>query len=60
LGIRKRGIVSTLSSVGHGKVRVERALEQTKAGLRFKEPKTKHGRRSIKVPASVIAQLKAH
>jgi integrase len=43
-----------------GKVRVERALEQTKTGLRFKEPKTKHGRRSIKVPASVIDQLRAH
>ncbi len=26
-------------------IRVERSLEQTKAGLRFKEPKTKHGRR---------------
>lgn len=43
-----------------GKVQVERSLEQTKAGLRFKEPKTKHGRRSIKIPISVIAELKAH
>ena len=43
-----------------GKVRVERSLEQTKAGLRFKEPKTKHGRRSIKIPDSVVAELKAH
>ena len=25
--------------------RIERSLEQTKAGLRFKEPKTRHGRR---------------
>jgi integrase len=43
-----------------GKVQVERSLEQTKAGLRFKEPKTKHGRRSIKFSASVVAELKAH
>jgi integrase len=42
------------------KIRVERSLEQTKAGLRFKEPKTKHGRRSIKVAASVMAELKEH
>jgi integrase len=30
--------------------RVERSLEQTKAGLRFKAPKTKHGRRCIALP----------
>jgi integrase len=28
-------------------LRVERSLEQTKAGLAFKKPKTKHGRRTI-------------
>jgi integrase len=43
-----------------GRIQVERSLEQTKAGLRFKEPKTKHGRRSIKIPASVVTELKAH
>ena len=43
-----------------GTAQVARSLEQTKAGLRFKEPKTKHGRRSIKLSASVVAELKAH
>jgi integrase len=28
-------------------LRVDRSLEETKAGLRFKAPKTKHGRRTI-------------
>jgi integrase len=41
-----------------GVLQVERSLEQTKAGLRFKEPKTKHGRRQVAVPGSVIAGLK--
>jgi integrase len=42
-------------------LRVEQALEQTKrGGLRFKPPKTKYGRRSIALPASVVAELRAH
>jgi integrase len=43
-----------------GKLRVERSLEQTKAGLRFKSPKTKHGRRTITLPASMVAELRVH
>jgi integrase len=43
-----------------GTIRIERSLEQTNRSLRFKEPKTKHGRRTMKVPAFVIAELKAH
>jgi integrase len=43
-----------------GRIQVERSLEQTKAGLRIKEPKTKHGRRGIKVPPSVVAELRTH
>ena len=43
-----------------GRIQVERALEQTKAGLWIKEPKTKHGRRGIRVPPSVVAELRAH
>ena len=35
-----------------GRIQVERSLEETKAGLRIKEPKTKHGRRGIKIPPS--------
>jgi integrase len=42
------------------KLKVEQSLEQTKAGLRFKAPKTKHGRRTIGLPASVVAELRAH
>ena len=43
-----------------GKLRVEQSIEQTKAGLRFKSPKTKHGRRSISLPPSVVTELRAH
>lgn len=41
-------------------VRVERSLEQTKAGLRFKAPKTKHGRRVIALPAFLVDELRGH
>jgi integrase len=39
-------------------LRVERSLESTKAGLRFKAPKTKYGRRTITLPATVITELR--
>jgi len=42
------------------KVRVEQSLEETKSGLRFKPPKTKHGRRSIALAASVVTELRLH
>ena len=42
------------------RIRVERSLEQTNAGLRFKEPKTKAGRRSISIPSGIVAELRAH
>jgi integrase len=43
------------------KLRVEQSLEQTKAGgLRFKSPKTRHGRRTITLPASIVAELRVH
>jgi integrase len=41
-------------------LRVERSLEETKAGLRFKCPKTKHGRRTITLPASAVDMLRDH
>lgn len=41
-------------------IRVERALEETKGGLRFKPPKTRHGRRTISIPESTVEILKAH
>jgi integrase len=42
------------------KVRVERSLEETKSGLRFKGPKTKHGHRTIALAALVVAELRLH
>jgi integrase len=41
-------------------LRVEQSLEQTKAGLRFKSPKTKFGRRRITLPASAVTTLREH
>lgn len=42
------------------RLRVERSLEQTGAGLRFKAPKSRAGRRSITLPASAVTDLRAH
>lgn len=39
---------------------VRRSLEQTKEGLRFKPPKSAHGRREISLPANLIAELRTH
>jgi len=41
-------------------LKVERSLEETKANLRFKSPKTKHGRRTITLPASAVDMLRDH
>ena len=43
-----------------GTLRVERSLEETKTGLRLKPPKTKRGRRNIKLPPEAVAVLRAH
>jgi integrase len=43
-----------------GKLRIERSLEQTRAGLAFKSPKTKHGRRIITIPPATVTDLRAH
>ena len=43
-----------------GLLRVEQSLEVTRAaGLRFKAPKTNHGRRAITVPSSIVSDLRA-
>jgi integrase len=34
--------------------------EQTKSGLRVKAPKTRHGRRTIALPPSVVTELRAY
>ena len=41
-------------------LRVERSLEQTRAGLAFKPPKTKHGKRTISLPPHAIKVLRDH
>jgi integrase len=44
-----------------GKLRIERAVEKTKAhGLRIKSPKTNHGRRTITLPTAAVAVLREH
>lgn len=43
-----------------GTLRVERSVEETKAGLRVKPPKTKRGRRNLNLPPETIAMLRAH
>jgi integrase len=48
-----------VTDLGGAKLRVERSLEQTTAGgLRFKAPKTKHGRRLISLPSGAIDVLR--
>lgn len=41
-------------------LRVEQSVEQTKRCLTIKSPKTRHGRRTITLPASLVTELKAH
>ena len=43
-----------------GKLKVERSIEKTRAGLRVKAPKTRHGRRLITLPATATAVLREH
>jgi integrase len=43
-----------------GTLRIERAIEETKAGLRIKPPKKKRGRRNITLPSETVAMLRAH
>jgi integrase len=43
-----------------GKLGVERSLEQTKAGLHFKPPKTRHGRRAVSLSPWIVRDLRAH
>ncbi|WP_245446662.1 site-specific integrase [Bradyrhizobium sp. MOS002] len=47
-------------SLDRSQITVARSLEQTAQGLRFKPPKTRHGRRTITLPASAVADLRSH
>jgi integrase len=42
------------------RLRIERSIEVTKAGLRIKSPKTKAGRRIISLPASAVEALRQY
>jgi integrase len=42
------------------RIRVERSLEQSKRGLRFKATKTRAGRRVISIPPAVAAELRKY
>jgi integrase len=41
-------------------LRVERSVEETRAGLRVKPPKTARGRRNLSLPPEAVAMLRAH
>jgi len=44
-----------------GRLTIEQALEQTAThGIRTKAPKTRHGRRTISLPAHLVAELRQH
>jgi integrase len=43
-----------------GTLRVERSVEETRAGLRVKPPKTKRGRRNLTLPPDAIVTLREH
>jgi integrase len=44
-----------------GRLRVELSLEETTAhGIRAKAPKTRNGRRTISLPAHIVAELRGH
>jgi len=44
-----------------GKVCIEQSIEQTKGSrLRIKQPKTKHGRRVISIPDTVVSELRTY
>jgi integrase len=54
------GLVWGALDLDAGLVRVERSLEETAAGLRFKSPKTRRGRRTVSLPSSVVDILRAY
>src|SRR5215470_4621544 len=44
-----------------GRLTIEQSLEQTAAhGIRVKAPKTRHGRRTISLPAHLVTELRQH
>jgi integrase len=60
----RRGEICALTwgnlNLDKASVRIERSMEETAQGLRVKAPKTRHGRRTVTIPASVMPILRAH
>jgi integrase len=60
----RRGEILGLSwgtvDLERGTIRVDRSLEETRAGLRLKSPKTRSGRRTIAIGAAVVDVLRDH
>jgi integrase len=54
------GLTVVCLDLDAGKVRVERSLEETEAGLRFKPPKTRYGYRTVTLPGSTIEAMRDH
>ena len=62
-GVRRGELLAMrLSDVDldEAKIRIERSLEETRNGLRFKPPKTKHGKRTISLPPNAVTVLREH
>ena len=56
LGLRWQDV-----DLDRARVTIAQALEETRAhGIRVKGPKTKHGRRTISLPAHLVAELRQH
>ena len=48
------------TSLSAGTIRIERSLEQTAGGLKFKRPKTRTGIRTISLSTAAVEALQAH
>ena len=62
-GLRRGEILAlrwTDLDLSRGTVTVQQSLEQTKAGLRFKSPKSKRSRRTVTLPNVAVEVLREH
>ena len=62
-GLRRGELVAlawTAVDLDGGEIRVERSLEETRSGLRFKSPKSRNGRRTVSLPPTVVETLSEH
>jgi integrase len=48
------------ADLDRGVLRIERSVEETKAGLRVKQPKTRAGRRNVALSPEAVTLLKEH